>query len=33
LFGAFKIDPRSGTQVTHQTVLVRWAQGELVPAG
>ena len=32
-FGAFKIDPRSGTQVKHQTVLVRWAQGEPVPVG
>src|SRR6266699_298671 len=25
LFGGFRIDPRSGTQVKHQTVLVRWA--------
>ena len=33
LFGAFKIDPRNGTQVKHQTVLVRWAQGEPVPVG
>ena len=33
LFGAFKIDPRSGTQVKHQTVLVRWGQREPVPAG
>ena len=33
LFGAFKIDPRSGTQVTHQTVLVRWAQREPVLVG
>jgi Periplasmic binding protein len=33
LFGAFKIDPRSGTQVTHQTVLVRWAQRQPVPVG
>lgn len=30
LFGEFKIDPRSGTQVSHQTVLVRWAAGEPV---
>jgi hypothetical protein len=33
LFGAFKIDPESGTQVKHQTVLVRWAHGEPVAAG
>ena len=33
LFGAFKIDPHSGTQVKHQTVLVRWAHREPVPAG
>jgi ABC-type branched-subunit amino acid transport system substrate-binding protein len=33
LFGAFKIDPRSGAQVKHQTVLVRWTEGKLAPAG
>jgi hypothetical protein len=33
LFGAFKIDPGSGTQVKHQTVLVRWAHGEPALAG
>ena len=33
LFGDFKIDPGSGIQVRHQTVLVRWADGELLPAG
>ncbi len=27
LFGAFKADPQSGTQLKHQTVLVRWVQG------
>jgi ABC-type branched-subunit amino acid transport system substrate-binding protein len=31
LFGGFRIDPGSGTQVKHQTVLVRWADGELRP--
>ena len=31
LFGGFKIDPGSGIQVKHQTVLVRWADGELLP--
>jgi ABC-type branched-subunit amino acid transport system substrate-binding protein len=30
LFGGFKIDPGSGAQVKHQTVLVRWVDGELV---
>jgi ABC-type branched-subunit amino acid transport system substrate-binding protein len=33
LFGAFMIDPESGVQVQHRTVLVRWADGELAPAG
>jgi len=33
LFGDFRIDPRSGAQVNHRTVLVRWTDGELVPAG
>jgi hypothetical protein len=28
LFGGFKIDPRSGAQVNHRTVLVRWADGK-----
>jgi Periplasmic binding protein len=27
LFGAFAINPRSGAQERHQTVLVRWAEG------
>ena len=33
LFGGFKIDPRTGAQVSHRTVLVRWAGGELMPVG
>jgi len=33
LFGAFKVDPRSGIQLKHQTVLVRWVQGEPIPVG
>lgn len=32
-FGGFGIDPESGAQLEHQTVLVRWTHGELVPAG
>jgi ABC-type branched-subunit amino acid transport system substrate-binding protein len=32
-FGGFRIDARSGTQLKHQTVLVRWADGEPGPAG
>jgi ABC-type branched-subunit amino acid transport system substrate-binding protein len=32
LFGGFKIEPGRGTQVKHQTALVRWADGELAPA-
>ncbi|HEY3954841.1 MAG TPA: ABC transporter substrate-binding protein [Streptosporangiaceae bacterium] len=31
LFGGFRIDPSSGTQVKHDTVLVRWTRGEPVP--
>ncbi len=31
LFGGFRIDPASGTQVGHRTVLVRWADGEPAP--
>jgi hypothetical protein len=31
LFGAFGIDPVSGAQVKHETVLVRWTAGELRP--
>ena len=31
LFGGFRIDPRSGTQVKHQTVLVQWRDGEPKP--
>jgi ABC-type branched-subunit amino acid transport system substrate-binding protein len=32
-FGAYRIDPASGAQTKHQTVLVRWAQGQPVPVG
>jgi hypothetical protein len=32
LFGGFGIDPETGAQTMHQTVLVRWANGEPVPA-
>jgi Periplasmic binding protein len=28
MFGGFRIDPASGLQVKHQTVLVRWAHGQ-----
>jgi ABC-type branched-subunit amino acid transport system substrate-binding protein len=28
LFGGFRIDPHSGIQVKHQTVLLRWVHGE-----
>jgi len=28
LFGGFKIDPRSGTQIGRRTVLVRWTDGK-----
>jgi ABC-type branched-subunit amino acid transport system substrate-binding protein len=31
LFGEFQADPVSGTQIRHQTVLVRWSGGEPVP--
>lgn len=31
LFGGFRIDPESGVQVEHRTVLVRWADGRLTP--
>lgn len=31
LFGAFGINPRSGVQDKHQTVLVRWSGGKPVP--
>ena len=31
LFGGFRIDAGSGSQVKHQTVLVRWADGEPGP--
>ncbi len=31
LFGDFKIDHRSGAQVKHRTVLVRWTDGKLLP--
>ena len=33
LFGGFKIDPHTGAQVSHRTVLVRWAGDELEPVG
>jgi hypothetical protein len=33
LFGGFKIDPGTGAQVRHQTVLVRWTNGKLAPVG
>ena len=32
LYGGFKIDPKSGAQVLHQAVLVRWTGGKLEPA-
>ena len=32
LFGDFKVNPQSGAQVKHRTVLVRWTDGELAPA-
>jgi ABC-type branched-subunit amino acid transport system substrate-binding protein len=32
LYGRFKINPDTGAQVGHQTVLVRWSGGEPVPA-
>jgi Periplasmic binding protein len=31
LFGGFRMDPASGAQVKHETVLIRWINGELVP--
>jgi hypothetical protein len=33
LFGDFKVNPQSGAQVRHKTVLVRWAGREPVPVG
>lgn len=30
LFGAFRVDPLTGAQAHHETVLLRWAGGELV---
>jgi ABC-type branched-subunit amino acid transport system substrate-binding protein len=30
LFGSFRIDPASGTQLKHETTLVRWTAGKLV---
>ena len=33
LFGGFKIDPHTGAQVSHRTVLVRWTGDELEPVG
>jgi ABC-type branched-subunit amino acid transport system substrate-binding protein len=32
LFGGFKINPTTGTQVKHEAVLVRWAAGRMVLA-
>jgi ABC-type branched-subunit amino acid transport system substrate-binding protein len=32
LFGSFKIDPRTGAQEAHRTVIVRWEGGKPVPA-
>jgi hypothetical protein len=32
LFGGFKVDPESGVQIKHRTVLVRWTDGELLAA-
>jgi len=29
LFGGFRIDPPTGAQLKHQTVLVRWTDGAL----
>jgi ABC-type branched-subunit amino acid transport system substrate-binding protein len=31
MFGDFKIDPQTGAQVSHRTVLVRWTEGKLAP--
>jgi hypothetical protein len=31
VFGDFKIDPRSGAQLNHRTVLVQWADGRPAP--
>jgi ABC-type branched-subunit amino acid transport system substrate-binding protein len=31
LFGGFRIDPHSGAQISHRTVLVRWTHGTLAP--
>jgi len=33
MFGDFKVDPGSGAQIKHRTVLVRWTDGNLAPAG
>jgi len=33
LYGGFKIDPRNGVQMNHQTVLVRWTHGAPAPVG
>jgi ABC-type branched-subunit amino acid transport system substrate-binding protein len=32
LFGAFRIDPRTGVQTGHETVLVRWTPQGMMPA-
>jgi ABC-type branched-subunit amino acid transport system substrate-binding protein len=31
LFGGFKIEPSTGTQLKHETVLLRWTNGQLAP--
>jgi len=33
LFGSFRIDPVTGTQMEHRTVLVRWTGGKPAPVG
>jgi ABC-type branched-subunit amino acid transport system substrate-binding protein len=33
LFGSFRIDPATGAQMAHRTVIVRWTGGKLTPVG
>ena len=33
LFGGFRIDPQSGAQVSHRTVLVRWTEWQTCTCG
>ena len=33
LFGSFRIDPVTGAQMEHRTVLVRWTGGKPAPVG